>query len=110
MAQGAVYDSTRRARPERASHGAGSVRTPQKDGISWGYISKPLPERVRVEVVERFKASRGDFARWKRQDWELICEAMVWVEDRLEIEHPGRKADRELLRDARRSLEVVLWP
>jgi hypothetical protein len=85
-------------------------RTPQKQAESWGSLSKLLPERTRIEVVARFRARGGDFARWERLDREHLCNAMTATEDWIELQHPGWKTDRDELRTARRRLECELWP
>lgn len=98
------------AGPESVSTGSGRPTTPQKRGLSWGSLSGTLTPDVRSEVARRFRETGGDFGRWSRRDRELIVAALVRTEDHIELEHPGRKRDRDAHRSVRRALETELWP
>jgi hypothetical protein len=50
-----------------------------------------------------------DIAR-SRAAREAAVEALIRVEDWLEVEHPGRRRERDELRAARRRIEVEVWP
>ncbi len=80
-----------------------------------------------VDVVDEVLAARGQEAVKRRasapclgvriadRENTLLCEAMVWVEDRLEMRAAGRSGRARLdeargaLRGVRRRLEVSLW-
>jgi hypothetical protein len=98
------------AAPESAPMGSPRPTTPQKRGLSWGSLSGTLTPEIRSEVARRFREAGGDFGRWSRRDRELIVDALVRTEDHIELEHPGRRRDRDALRAVRRVLETELWP
>ena len=101
--------------PENAPTAIRRAAAPQKpDAFAWGPVDSALVGiggDVRAEVVRRFRALGGSFARGSSRDAELACDAMTATEDALELAARGRMtAARLALRGIRRELGCGVWP
>ena len=71
-------------------------------------------DRARSLALGRYRALGGSLDAMKsRSAREKMCAALTYAEDQIEILPSGRArvgADRDELRELRRSLELELWP
>lgn len=120
--------NTPNARPGRVEwiHVLGALGEDQTRSTAWAYLAcslkrldnsttqpKPLASRLGPQGLPAPDPSvvqRAADTWTHRATREAVCNALTFVEDWLEYQHPGRRAERTKLRAVRRRLEEELWP
>jgi len=81
--------------------------------FGWSDVLRALEgDEARARALQHYRTAGftpDDMAR-SRGAREAAVDALCRAEDWLEIAHPGRRRERDVLRDARRRLEVEVWP
>ncbi len=100
--------------PSRTAANLGAHKTPRRLGppLAWREVLGALQQdETRQAVVALYRQSgfqADDFGGRKAR--VAMVEILVSTEDALELEHPGRRVERDAIKAVRRRLEVEVDP